>query len=434
MSDLGRLIEFSGEAPSGRVMLPSSKSLTNRALVMAAAADGGEILNPLRCRDTRVLSSALQGEGWRLSEERSRVVLGTREIPPGRSSILDLEDSGTGARLLIGLLSTVEGQHVIDGSPRLRQRPMMQLLGALVDLGAEIRSSGGGLPVGIRGTRISGGKLSFEPRVSSQFVSSLLMAAPRFVEGLQLEILGRLPSAPYLELTRDVMRSFGASVMVDPSLRYWRVAPGGLRPAGYEVEADFSAAAFPLAALALVGGWVELGPFSEKSAQGDRRIVEILASSGMEFRWEKHDGRASESTTSYLVARGSIDRVIEADLFECPDLFPALVAVAACRFPGSVLEGLEHLKYKESHRLEAMKENLESLGARFELDGHRVKILRPVDAMPGKVRPVRAHSDHRIAMAMAVTAIVAGPLELDDPDCVAKSFPNFWDLWDRMMN
>jgi len=402
--------------------VPTSKSLSNRALLLAAAAGGGEISGILDCRDTRVLARALWLEGWDVSWEDGRVRIGDRTKPSGMCRV-DMEDSGTGARLLAGLLATMDGDHLIEGSRRLAQRPMKELIDALIELGAEIEAPSGTLPLRIRGSRIEGGKLFFEPRVSSQFVSSILMAAPRFRKGLELEILGHLPSAPYLKLSRDVMEVFGAEISCTQDLRSWSVAPGGLQEARYEVEGDWSAAAFPLAALAVCGGQIQLGPLNRNSHQGDAAILNFLQDAGVDFHWEG----------SMLHAGGIAGDPIMPDLLKCPDLFPAMVVIAACRLPGSVFSGIEHLKHKESDRLRAMTENLESLGAEFELFEGKLTVSRTVDVESSRQREVLAHADHRIAMAMAVTALYAGPLLLDDPSCVGKSFPGFWEAWEAML-
>jgi 3-phosphoshikimate 1-carboxyvinyltransferase len=190
----------------------------------------------------------------------------------------------------------------------------------------------------------------------------------------------------------------------------------------YEVEGDWSAAAFFLAAASVSGGAVDIGPLDPASRQGDRRVVRILAEAGLEVGW----------TGNRLQARGPVTAPLTADLEQSPDLFPALVAVAVCAPPGSRFSGIDHLAHKESDRLAVMVHNLGRLGAEFTFDGPRLVVEKTLRTDCESTRDVTAAGDHRIAMAMAVAALGAGPLTLDDPDCVSKSFPGFWTTWERL--
>jgi 3-phosphoshikimate 1-carboxyvinyltransferase len=402
------------------VEVPASKSLTNRALVAAAVADGGRVVRPLDCDDTRVLAAALARAGWAV-DWGFDIAIGPRTTRADRVA-LDLGDSGTGARLLLGLLAATPGRWRVDGSERLRERPVAPLLRALEALGVPVASSEDRLPVSLEGAELAGGRVEIRPEVSSQFVSSLLLAAPLMHNGLTLEVAGPLPSAPYLDLTLDVLRAFGAEVSASPDRRQWRVARGPLQHATYEVEGDWSAAAFFLAATAVAGGAVDVGPLDPASRQGDRRVVRILVDSGLEVAW--HGNR--------LTARGPVTAPISADLEHAPDLFPALVAVAACAPPGSRFSGIDHLAHKESDRRTVMIHNLGRLGAEFTFEGPDLVVAKTLGTAHEPTREVTAAGDHRIAMAMAVAALGAGPLALDDGDCVSKSFPDFWTTWDRL--
>lgn len=401
------------------VEIPSSKSLTNRALIAAAAAGGGRILRPLDCEDTRLLAGALERAGWPLRWEESISVGPRRSV---ERATVDLGNSGTGARLILGLLACVPGRFRVDGTPRLRERPMAPLIEALVGLGSELRSRGGHLPVDLTGKPLTGGALRIRPGVSSQFVSALLLAGPLMENGLDLEVVGRLPSRPYLDLTLDVMSAYGATVRGQADDR-WRVLPGGFRTIDYSVEGDWSAAAFAAAAVAVGGGTVSVGPLSATSSQGDRAVCAILERAGVAVRFSDEQVRLS----------GKATRPVDADLTDTPDLFPALAVVAAAGPEGSVLRGLDHLKHKESDRLTVMVENLERLGAVFEAGPSSIRVVKGVDRGRPTVQAVTAAGDHRIAMAMAVAALVFGGIELDDASCVGKSFPGFWRMWDRLV-
>jgi 3-phosphoshikimate 1-carboxyvinyltransferase len=405
----------------GTVIVPTSKSLTNRALIASAVAEGGTIAAPLDCVDTRVLAAALRAAGWQM-EWGAEIEIGERIVPEHLVS-LDLADSGTGSRLILALLAASPGKFVIDGSVRLRERPMAPLLESLIRLGADLSSRGGFLPIEIDGEMLQGGAVEVQPGVSSQFVSALVMAGPLMARGLDLEVSGSLPSAPYLDLTADVMRAFGSELEVSDDRRRWRVPPQALERTRYRVEGDWSAAAFVLAAVAVAGGEVELSPLDPASRQGDRAVLRILVDAGLDVDWI--DDR--------VIARGPVTAPILADLRHTPDLFPALAVVAACAPPGSRFSGLDHLKHKESDRLTVMVENLERLGARLKVDGAELEVEKTLDPRSGSMPRVTAAGDHRIAMAMAVAALISGPLELDDPHCVSKSFPTFWAVWGRLL-
>lgn len=405
-------------ALSGTVEVPGSKSLTNRAFVAAAVAGGGTIGRPLDCEDTRVLASALRRTGWPVDWRDGQVIIGSRVGGSTRVEV-SLGDSGTGARLLIGLLAATPGRFVVTGSPRLRERPMAPLIEALVALGASVEGAGGLLPVVIEGRRLLGGPVTVRPQVSSQFVSALLLAAPLMERGLDLEVSGSLPSRPYIELTVDTLSRFHVAVDHELGSRRWRVPPGSARPSAVEIEGDWSAVAFFVAAAAVVGGRIEVGALSMESHQGDRVVCDVAREAGVTIA----------TTACGVSAEGPSRRAFTADVTDAPDLFPALAAMAACGPAGTELTGLDHLKHKESDRLTVMVDNLRRLGADIEVVGASTRFKRPVERMPEAVRSVTAAGDHRIAMAMAVTSLAAGPLMLDDPDCVSKSFPGFWDTW-----
>lgn len=411
------------EPLNGRFEVPASKSLTNRALIACAVAGGGSIASPLDCEDTRLLAGALAGAGWPVRWSADRIEMGPR-TPGSAPCELFLGNSGTGARLLLGLLAASPGRFTVDGTQRLRERPMDPLIEALSGLGAEIRSRDGRLPIEINGRALDGGPIVVTPEVSSQFVSSLVLAAPLMRNGLELEVVGDLPSAPYLDLTHDVMVAFGADAEVSDDRRRWRVGPRALLRVPYVVEGDWSAAAFGLAAASVAGGTVHVGPLTRESRQGDRAVCDVLAAGGTRIRFDD----------AGVLADGRRTRAFVWDLADCPDLFPALASVMAVGVPGSRLTGLDHLRHKESDRLSVMVDNLSRLGARFRGTGSALEVVESVRPVgPDQIPRVTAAGDHRIAMAMAVVALATGPLVLDDPTVVVKSFPAFWSAWERLL-
>lgn len=401
--------------------VPSSKSLTNRGLVMSAVADGGEVVKPLECEDTALLRLALERCGWRVELAEDCFSVGARVVPEGPVRA-DLGNSGTGSRFLLALAAVSDGETVVDGSPRLRERPMGPLIRALRQLDVNVDATGEHLPATVHGGHVSGGWVVFAPRSSSQFVSALLLVAPLMKQGLELRLEGPLPSTPYLRLTRSVLERFGAEINNSDDLRWWRVEPGGVRPAKYVVEGDWSAAAFPFAAAAVAGGRVTVTNLRGDSLQGDRLVLDVLEDAGCRVGWNG-DG---------VTVVGPTVGPVRADLSGSPDLFPALAVVAACGPPGSEITGLGTLRHKESNRLQEMANNLGGLGAKVLCSPDRFDVKTPVAPGGGTHRAVTAANDHRIAMAMAVAALRAGPLRLDDGACVTKSYPDFWRDWIRL--
>ncbi len=422
MLDAVRVLPDAPLGLAGCIAVPSSKSLTQRALVAAArAGSGARVEAPLDAEDTRLLFAALRTAGFVLDWTGNTIAADGHD--PVSEASLELGDNGTGVRLLLGQLAGLFGRYRVDGSPRLRERPVAPLIAALRRLGARIRPEAGDrdrLPLLVQGWRLDGGRVGLDASASSQFVSALLMLGPLLSAGLEIALPTPPPSRPYVDLTLKVMRAFGVEAETAATGLVWSVAPQPYRPVVYRVEGDWSAAAFPLVAAAVAGGEVEvLGP-SPQSAQGDARVLDLLVAAGC---------RASFSAGGVCLG-GPATRRLDADLRDTPDLFPVL-AVALARLGGR-LGGLRGLVYKESDRLAEMVRLLGELGASFEREGDSM-------TAPGGahlVAPARAldpAGDHRVAMALAVAGLVAPGLRLADWSCVGKSWPRFWEAWEGLV-
>ena len=366
------------------VTLPASKSESNRALMIAAY--GGfapEIANLSDSQDTKVLQDAL-----RFCRERK---------------IIDITDCGTAARFMTTFLACREGDWFLTGTDRMKQRPIKPLVDALRQLGANIQyaENEGFLPLLILGKSIRGGKVSLDVSQSSQFASSLLLAAPMWPNGLDLELRGNINSVPYLDMTIAMMRHFSAQV--ERKGNVVAVRPKPYQPNGFTVEADWSAASY----------WYEMAAFSEdceirlrslslsKSRscfQGDSIIAEWMKPLGV--------GTFCEGDDIVLRKIPFEKRLLHFDFFDHPDLYPTMAAVCAGLNVEATFTGLDNLSLKESDRVEAMQMELAKIDS----------------------RPIRfcAHNDHRIVMALAPLAMLVGPVVFDNPEVVAKSYPNFW--------
>lgn len=418
-----RLLRHAPAGVRGRIDVPSSKSLTQRALVAAARAGAGaRVGRPLDAEDPRLLFRALQASGFELEWEVGEVAAGGHT--PVERAELELGNNGTGLRLLLAQLTVLPGRFRVDGSLRLRERPVTPLVGALLRLGASVEpavpGAGMRLPLEVQGRALAGGRIELDAAASSQFVSALLMLAPLLPAGLEVRVPAAPPSRPYIDLTVEVMRRFGVEVACRQDGLAWHVPPGSFRPASYQVEADWSAAAFPLVAVALAGGAVEVPGLRYPSPQGDARVLDLLVAAGCR----------PAVTREGVRLEGPACAPLEANLRDTPDLFPVL-ALAVARLGGR-LSGLGGLVHKESDRLAEMVRLLGEMGVELRLSGAEV-------SAPGGARLVAPpHAldpagDHRLAMTVAVAGCLVPGLRLGGSECVGKSWPAFWSAWDGLL-
>lgn len=411
-----------------QVRLPGSKSITNRLLVLAALADGRSVLRrPLRSRDTELMAAGLArlgvavrsapDGGWEVDGRESAGRAGAGPDPVS----VDAGNAGTVARFLPAVAGLGIGDVHFDGDPRLRERPIGPLIGALRAIGADIDEGGrGGLPFTVRGRGgLAGGAVEVDASASSQFVSGVLLAAPRYARGIELRATGGVPSAPHLAMTVDTMRLFGAEVAAGPG--HWRVQPGPLRPTVVEVEPDLSSAAPFLAAAAVTGGRVRIPGWPEKTTQPGGRLPELMEPFGLSA---KHDGDG-------LAAQGSahLEGGLDADLSDLSELVPVLAALAALADRPSRLRGLAHIRGHETDRLAALAEELGRLGAAVtELaDGLQI---RPAKLTGGRFE---TREDHRLVMAAAVVGLVVPQVVVENAATAAKTFPGFAQAWSALV-
>jgi 3-phosphoshikimate 1-carboxyvinyltransferase len=401
--------------------LPGSKSYTHRALVAAALAKGDSLLtNALAAEDTELTAQALARLGavinWQGTEVRVQGA-GGRWAPV--YGAIYLGNCGTSLRFLTALLALGQGDYRLTGTPRLCQRPLGELLEALGQLGVSAVSErgDGGAPLIVKGG-LTGGRTRLSGAVSSQYLSALLFIAPLAPRGVEIDITGELVSRPYVDLTLEVLNDFGISYYRE-GYRYFQV-PGGqsyqARP--YEIEADASSASYFWAAAALTGGRVTIANLSPGSHQGDAAFPQVLA----------RMGGLVEATPEGLSVQGGPLNGIRVDMAAMPDLVPTLAVLAAFAQGETVITGVAHLRHKESDRLGAMAAELAKLGVdvRETADGLIIQGGEPHGAA------IDTHQDHRLAMSFAVAGLKAPGMVILDPDCVAKSFPDFWQFFDRL--
>jgi 3-phosphoshikimate 1-carboxyvinyltransferase len=414
------------------VSVPGSKSLTNRALVCAALAHGvSAIEGALVADDTDAMASALRAlgagiapgpngrEGEGAAAPVGLTVTGTGGVLAPGPLDLDLRLSGTSSRFLLPVVALGRGRYRLDGRPPLRARPMGPVLAAIEALGARVEPHGqsGHLPVTVLAPgHLIGGQLDVPGDTSSQYVSGLLLAAPYFEEGLRARVTTRLVGRPFVEMTVAVMDAFGAGVAVtDAGRPTYTVLPGRYHGTAYRVEPDASAASYLLAAAAICGGRVTVEGLGEGSLQGDARFADVLAAMGASVE------RSARATT--VIGPAHLSGLGDVDLSAMPDMAQTLAAVAVFADGATRVRGIGFIRGHETDRIAATVRELRRCGvdAREEPDGF---VVHPRIPQPARVR---TYDDHRMAMSFALLGLRVPGIEIEDPDCVAKTFPGYWE-------
>jgi 3-phosphoshikimate 1-carboxyvinyltransferase len=402
---------------AGVVTLPGSKSISNRVLLLAALSQGEtRIHGLLGSDDTQVMLQALERLGVRI-ERDSSTVHGAGGMFPVKAAELDLGNAGTAYRPLTAVLAFCGGEYRLSGVPRMLERPIGDLVDALRSLGARIDYAGekGFPPLVIRPGTIRGGATRVRGDVSSQYLSALLMAAPLAGAETRVEVEGELISKPYVEITLNLMRRFG----VDAARDGWRsfTVPAGRyeSPGEIRVEGDASSASYFLAAGAIGGGPVRVEGVGRGSIQGDVRFGEVLEAMGAEV----------SMSDDWIEVRGSGKlKPIDADLNHIPDAaMTAAVAALFARGP-STIRNIGSWRVKETDRIAAMATELRKLGARVE-EGPDFLRVTPPEAL--KPAAIDTYDDHRMAMCFSLAALGGVRVRINDPDCVSKTFPGYFD-------
>jgi 3-phosphoshikimate 1-carboxyvinyltransferase len=406
--------------------------VTQRALIAAALAPGRSTLrNPLLSDDPLHLIGGLNLVGLAAKVGGSAnaapfvTVEGRGGEIPARSGSIAVGNAGTAMRFLTALLALGRGDYILDGDARMRQRPIEDLLLALRALGGRAESvNGTGCPPVRVGGGLRGGSARLCGDKSSQYLSAILLAAPAAGGPVGVEIEGDLVSRPYVDLTIDVMRRFGAEVEASPpgpQARVFAVTPGrSYAPRDLTIEGDYSSASYFFAAAAVTGGRVRVDGLDPNSAQGDARFVEMLETIGC---------RVEKGGDSITVEGGGRLRSLDADCRAMPDIVPTL-AVVACFAEGTTrITGVPHLRIKETDRIAALVAEITRLGgdAVAEPDG---LTIRP---RPLRGASIETHNDHRMAMAFAVAGLRVAGVVIRNPACVSKSFPQFWALLEGLV-
>ncbi len=403
---------------------PGSKSLTNRALVMAALCrDDVTLRGALESEDTLLASQALGQLGCTIEKQdttwtvRGQVAQGG----PGEFAELYLGNSGTSVRFLSSMLCARGVPCRIDGTERMRRRPAELLIQALSELGGEITSEGRNHcpPLKIGGTGLNGGTIQISGKVSSQYFSGLMIAAPLAQNPVNIRVQDEFVSLPYIQMTGQVLRMFGIENTVDPAGLTIPAPQTYISPGVCTIEPDASSASYPLVLGMLHGVPVTIQGLGKNSLQGDLALVEHLAAMGAEVRM------TADRTELFPPAPEARKSLGEVDLNAIPDAAMTLVTLAAATPGRSHLTGLANLAFKECDRLNALETELNKLGARVtaESDGFLIEGIAPTDLQPAQIA---TYQDHRMAMCLALLGTLCPGTVIEDPDCVEKTYPTFW--------
>jgi 3-phosphoshikimate 1-carboxyvinyltransferase len=397
---------------TGDIALPASKSISNRALILNALAtllesnqagvpltEGGHhnLSNLAECDDTDVLIQALNN----------------------LNKTIDIGAAGTSMRFLTAFLCELEGNHLITGSERMKNRPIKLLVEALRTVGAEIEyvEKEGYPPLKITGKKLEGGSIQIHGGISSQYLSALMMAGPLMRNGLNIQIEGELISRPYFEMTISMMQLWGATIEYKNAVV--EIQPGGYTPQHFTVESDWSAASYWYEMLSLAeSGSLFLKGLNQKSLQGDKRISEWFELLGVHTEFKNGGAQLSKIETK--------QSHFEADLIDQPDLAQTLVVTCLIKGITFHISGLQSLKIKETDRLTALVNECAKLG--FVLHQKEDRILEWTgDTKSMLASPIETYDDHRMAMAFAPVSVAYGTIKIDHPEVVTKSYPKYWD-------
>lgn len=390
-----------------RILLPASKSISNRVLIIHALT-GGNVMpeNLSDCDDTKVIIRALSH----------------------RPEVIDIKAAGTAMRFMTAYLSVTEGEHTITGTERMKHRPIGVLVDALRYLGAEIEYAGekGFPPLRIRGRQLEGGRLEIPGNVSSQYISALLMIAPVLSKGLEMKLTGGIVSRPYIDLTLHLMHQFGVSAEWT-DIDSITVKPQPYRQRPYTIENDWTAASYWYEVLALtdeLGAKVVLPGMLDGSRQGDSAVRYIFSLLGIKTAFA--DREADRLTDATLTRHSCMLNRMDYDFTNQPDLAQTLIATCPVLGIPFHFTGLGSLRIKETDRIEAMKTEMEKLGYIFHADSGTELSWEGDRCEPAAQPVIDTYEDHRMAMSFAPLAIRLGRIGINHPEVVSKSYPHYW--------
>ena len=409
----------------GEVWLPGSKSLSNRALLLSALAEGEtRLVNLLASDDTRVMLAALRQLGIPITEEHDSVVVrgGGGLFQSPNENHFFLGNAGTAIRPLTAALAMMPGEFEVDGDEYMRERPIAHLVDALRQLGASIRYTGkeGCPPITVTGGNIRGGKVSLDGSLSSQYLTSLLMALPLAAADSEVTVLGEQVSTPYLDITLSIMSRFGVTATHD-NYQAFHIKGGQqyVSPGEFLIEGDASSASYFFGAAAVAGS-IRVHGVGSESVQGDVQFLDVLERMGAEVERSPH----------YVDVRRGELRGVDVDLNHIPDAAMTIAAIALFAEGPTRIRNIYNWRIKETDRMTAMANELRKVGATIETGDDWIFVEPPVDGITSA--SIDTYGDHRMAMCLSLAAMGDASITINDPECTGKTFPGYFDEFARV--
>lgn len=413
------------------VRVPGSKSLTNRALLIASLANGTtKLTNALFSDDSKYFAQALQTLGFdvKLNEAKHEMtVVGLGGKIPASKAELFIGNAGTAARFLSAFLTLGNGEYILDGEPRMRERPIGDLVDSLAQLGVDIQPITNNElqiticpPIKINANRLQGGKTKIAGDISSQFLSALLMVAPYAQSKIEIELTTELNSKPYVDMTIAVMKDFGIEIQREDYSRFTIHSSNYAPITNYQIESDASAASYFFAAPAICGGTVTVENISRKSLQGDIKFLDVLTQMGC---------TVTETDNCILITRMTEHRGIDIDMRDIPDTAQTLAAIAPFANSPTRIRGIASARVKETDRVSATCTELKRLGVQVEEYEDGMMIYPCKNFQPANIQ---TYNDHRMAMAFSLIGLRFAGVTIENPTCVSKTFPNYFEVLDEL--
>ena len=398
---------------NGKITCPPNKSYTHRAIFLAALSDGKSIVKKiLHSNDTIATISACRGFGVEVEEVENNVTIKNKIDETVQSSIINAENSGTTIRIAIAIAALSGGNTTLTGDDSLKKRPMQPILDALETMGVKTESDEGRPPIHING-KIQGKEISINGDISSQFISALLIIAPRLPEGLIINVEGKLVSKPYVDLTIAIMKKFGVEVKIEEEYKRYVVSHQIYKPTTFSIPSDFSNLALLLAANVLLGDGLDIEISLGDMPQGDEAIVDILEKLGVNVRLEDD----IITTESPISLKGG-----KFDLSDTPDLLPAIAILALKSEKPIEMFNVKHARYKETDRIAIISRELKKIGLNVEEKDDGMILKKSSELIPAELN---SENDHRLFMAFSIAGMFVGECTVSDPDAVKVSYPEF---------
>ena len=398
---------------NGKIICPSNKSYTHRAIFLAALSDGKSIVKKiLHSNDTVATISACRGFGVEVEEVENNVTIKNKIGETVQSSIINAENSGTTIRIAIAIAALSGGNTILTGDDSLKKRPMQPILDALERMGVKTESNEGRPPIHING-KIQGKEISINGDISSQFISALLIISPRLPDGLIINVEGKLVSKPYVDLTIAIMKKFGVDVKIEEEYKKYVVSHQIYKPTTFSIPSDFSNLALLLAANVLLGDGLDIEISLGDMPQGDEAIVDILEKLGVNVTLEDD----IITTESPISLKGG-----KFDLSDTPDLLPAIAILALKSEKPIEMFNVKHARYKETDRIAIISRELKKIGLNVEEKDDGMILKKSSELIPAELN---SENDHRLFMAFSIAGMFVGECTVSDPDAVKVSYPEF---------